>query len=446
MIALAQAIKKKQSNRQKASVKLTVKEIDKRIEEIVEEMSSFQNRDKIKLFKALGVGEEYFTCYLCGNPQPKINFHSSTDLNCSTRVSRVCKSCLEKLALQVDDSSTKVNMPTKESLIYMLEYADQPFLEPVYQASLLEAANTASGRTKNNIYTSYKKNIAMQQYNNMRFKDSDFFSGTHSKMVSEDTLPKDQEILEQFENNKKDVKRLLGYEPFEKEKLSDQPFLYSNLVGLLDASEDTNQDMIRTSSAITIVRGFLQNAQIDDMIAKLMQDIFNAEKNVATIKALQETKQKIASTISNLAEQSCISLKHNKNATKGEDTWTGKIKKLKEMNLREAEVNAFDIGTSEGMRQVADISHASILKQIRLDENDYTEMLATQRDLIKKLQESCDKWEEKARILLRENLDLKDYIKELGINIDNMLTNDTILYEAPIENDDLLKMGVIDNE
>jgi hypothetical protein len=57
-------------------------------------------------------------------------------------------------------------------------------------------------------------------------------------------------------------------------------------------------------------------------------------------------------------------MKHNKNASKGENTFAGKIKKLKELNLREAELNAFDIGTCEGMRQVADISNASIIKQL----------------------------------------------------------------------------------
>ena len=37
--------------------------------------------------------------------------------------------------------------------------------------------------------------------------------------------------------------------------------------------------------------------------------------------------------------------------------------------------------------------------------------------------------EEKARILLRENLDLKKYIESQGIDISSMCTKDTILYE-----------------
>jgi hypothetical protein len=172
--------------------------------------------------------------------------------------------------------------------------------------------------------------------------------------------------------------------------------------------------MMRTSSAITIVRGFLQQAKLDDKIARSMA---NSSTNTAELKTLLDAKKNISATISQLAEQSCLSLKHSKNASKGENTFTGIVKKLKEMNLRDAEVNAFDIGTCEGMRQVADISNASIIKQIRLDENDYNEMLITQREMITKLQARADENEEVARILLRENIDLKRYIKEQGIDI-----------------------------
>ena len=49
---------------------------------------------------------------------------------------------------------------------------------------------------------------------------------------------------------------MIGYDPFEQEALSDQPFLYSQLIGLLDSSEDANDDMMRTASAISIVRAF----------------------------------------------------------------------------------------------------------------------------------------------------------------------------------------------
>ena len=207
-------------------------------------------------------------------------------------------------------------------------------LDAVWDASLLEAANTTSGRTKNNVWTSYIKNISMMNYYTLTYQDSDGYTGGAYSMatLATDELPKDQEVIKQFEKNKDDTLRLLGYLPFEREKLSDQPFLYAQLIGFLDSSEEGNDDMMRTSSTISIVRGFLQLSQIDDAIAQLVQDsgdLKNIERNINAIKNYQSMKANIVQSITKLAEQSCISLKNSKNAKKGENTWTGKIKKIK---------------------------------------------------------------------------------------------------------------------
>ena len=314
---------------------------------------------------------------------------------------------------------------------------DKPYFDKLWDASYFEYINDNNPKKRTNIWASYIKNIGLPQYKTLRWRDGDLFTNYKEMalkqaqqevgIASSDEVAKSQEINEEYEKNRSDVIRLLGYDPFEKEQEEDKPLLYSQLIGYLDLGGD-NEDMMRTSSAITIVRGFLQQAKLDDMIAKAMSSP-NVSNKSGEIKSYLDSKQKVSSTISQLAEQSCLSLKHNKNASKGENTFTGKIKKLKEINLRDAEVNAFDIGTAEGMRQVADISNASIMKQIALDENDYTEMLAKQREMIVKLQEKADINEEKARILLRENLDLKKYIESQGIDISSMCTKDTILYE-----------------
>ena len=220
--------------------------------------------------------------------------------------------------------------------------------------------------------------------------------------------------------NRKDVIRLLGYDPFEGEKLEDQPLLYSQLIGYLDSGGDTSDDIMRTSSAITIVRGFSQQAKIDDKIARAMA---NSSTNTSELKTLLDAKKNLSATISQLAEQSCLSLKHNKNASKGENTWTGKIKKLKDIDLREAEVNGFDIGTCRGMQQVLEISDASILKQLRLDESEWSDMVAEQREIITDLQKQRDVYREINRIILRENLDLRDTLEDNGLLDADILQN-----------------------
>ena len=369
--------------------------------------------------------EKKYLCHHCLKEKKKSDFYMSTDPNVLTGIVALCKDCTRKIALNWDENRAEFGMCTKKSVMSALEYIDKPFLESVWNSAYADwADDTKETNRKTTIWDSYIRTIGMVQYRGMRWRDGDIFQTyvEDAKQVAalEDgnremaqTLINSQEVDNECEKNRKDVIRLLGYDPFEGEKIEDQPLLYSQLIGYLDLGGD-NDDMMRTSSAITIVRGFLQQAKLDDKIAKSMA---NSSTNPSELKTLLDAKKNISATISQLAEQSCLSLKHSKNASKGENTFTGIIKKLKDMNLREAEVNAFDIGTCEGMRQVADISNASIIKQIRLDENDYSEMLVTQREMIAKLQARADENEEVARILLRENLDLKKYIEEQGIDI-----------------------------
>ena len=103
----------------------------------------------------------------------------------------------------------------------------------------------------------------------------------------------------------------------------------------------------------------------------------------------------------------------------GENTWTGKTKKLKDLNLRSAQVNGFDIATCRGMRQVQEISDASIMKQLALDESEWSDMVAELRKTTQDIRKERDQYKEINRILLQENLDLKDTISENGIVIIN---------------------------
>ena len=304
-----------------------------------------------------------------------------------------------------------------------LETIDKPFLNKLWDASYAEWADYNSQHRRTTIWDTYIKNVGMVQYRGMRWRDGDIFQTyvEDAKQVAAleegnremaQTLLDGQEVDNEFEKNRKDVIRLLGYDPFEGEKLEDQPLLYSQLIGYLDAGGDGNDDMMRTSSAITIVRGFLQQTKLDDKIAKSMA---NSNANTSELKQLLDSKKNISSTIILLAEQSCLSLKHNKNASKGENTWTGKIKKIKDLNLREGEVNGFDLMTCKGMQQVMDLSNASILKQLALDESEYSDIVAEQRKMVTSLTSERDNYKEITRILLRENLDLKDVLADNGL-------------------------------
>jgi hypothetical protein len=364
--------------------------------------------------------EQKYICHHCLKEKKKSEFYVSTDPRVMTGITSVCKDCIRKIALAWDDNRKEFGLCTKQTVMSALEYIDRPFLNNLWDSSYAEWANQDSQLRRTTIWDAYIKNVAMVQYRGMRWRDGDIFQTyiEDAKQIAAlengnggdaQTLIFSQEVNGEFEKNRNSVIRLLGYDPFEGEKLEDQPLLYSQLIGYLDAGGDGNEDIMRTSSAITIVRGFLQQTKLDDKLAKVMA---NTNANPSEMKTLLDAKKSLNATITDLAEQSCLSLKHNKNASKGENTWTGKIKKLKDMDLRDAEVNGFDIGTCRGMQQVLEISDASIMKQLALDESEWSDMVAEQRQTIVDLQKQRDVYREVNRILLRENLDLRDTLEE----------------------------------
>ena len=400
---------------------------------IVQTTEPWANRYKIKLFERLGIGTDFLTCNMCGHVYDISNFYSCTDTNMQTGKTFICKDCAENIAMPPTKKGRK--KPTRESVDNALYYLNKPMLDSVWNSSVRECAACEDNYS---IWSKYVKNIAMPNYYNMTYKESDGYkSGTTLTKDNVEELSEEQEIVQQFEKNKADALKLLGYLPFEQERIQDQPFLYSQLIGFLDSSEEGNDDMMRTASIISIVRSFLQLTKLDDMISHLTEDAAAVKQNTATYKSYQAMKKDISSSITKLAEQSCISLKHSKNAKKGENTWTGKIKKIKDMNLRQGQVNGFTIAECKAMRQVMDISNASILQQLALDESEYADIIAEQRTRLVDVEREKEQYKEICRILLRENLDLREVLEANNLIQHSQLTDLNELFApfAPVDND-----------
>lgn len=380
-----------------------------------------------------------YVCPHCGELKPESQFYKSSDPAISIGIAFPCKTCAEKIARNYNENYKTFGDCTEQSIQRALEYLDKPFLKSLYESSYSEVHDTSLKVPKTNVWAAYIKNVQMYQYKTMRWRDGDLFKNEVSDVNSNVAIEErdvNPEVLDELEKNRKDVIRLIGYDPFEKEADEDKPLLYAQLIGYIDA-DGNNDDMTRILDSIEIVRGYLQLQKLNDMSAKAFSNLANTGQS-GEIKNYMDTKKKVADVISQLAEQSCISLKHNKNASKGENTWTGKIKKIKELNLREGEVNGFDIETCKGMRQVMDLSNASILKQLALDESEYSNIVAEQRKLVTNLTTEKDSYKEICRILLRENLDLKDILAENDLLPQDNLTDLNKLFSvfSDIETDE----------
>lgn len=91
------------------------------------------------------------------------------------------------------------------------------------------------------------------------------------------------------------------------------------------------------------------------------------------------------------------------------------MKDLDLIGFRNAKINMYDVDYCKGMQQVAEISARAQINQIGFDENVMNEIGTIRRELVEQLQKEKDKAEERARKLLVENKDLKDFLREKGL-------------------------------
>lgn len=368
--------------------------------------------------------DRLYNCPFCDKDKPKSDYYSSTDPKVKTGITRICKECASDIARRKDKQGN-YHEETKKSVQEALEYLDKPYIENLWNSAYYESHNSKSNsNSKNTLWGAYITYITLPQYKGMRWRDSDLFKDNvyispSNKPLSDDEESKNKEIFENADTNKKDVIRMIGYDPFSTYPNSeDLPILYAKLVSFLD--EETVNDGMKLNAVIQIVKSFAQVEKINDAIDTYSSDIASVVQNGGIIKNLSETVNKLIKSANELAKDNGISVNHNNNKSKGANTLTGKMKKLKEIGFRDAKVNSFDIGSCEGMKQVAKISEAARHQQIGYDENIAQEIKDIKVELVEQLTKERDEALERARILLLENKDLKDFLLSKKLVNENM--------------------------
>lgn len=379
--------------------------------EMKKTFSLFTNRDKLDCLKLLGVGSSFLTCHMCGEVKPDSEFYQSTDVYIRTKHTSICKECAERIALPRNSHGETLE-PTADTVKSALEYLDKPWSEAAW-ATALRPVRAEDSKAGNNTFARYMKQMSVNGFNGKRWHDGDVFNNTVNMYLPKPDSDVENEVKAMYEVNKRSVIRALGYDPFESVPEEDKPQLYSKLLGFLD--ESTNEDELKLSAIIEIVQAFNQTERLNYAINQLQKSPDTMLNNTASIKAMADTKNKMFSSALALAKDNGISYINSNKNTKGADTWTGKTKELREMDLRGAEMNAFDIQTAQGIQQVAEASTNAILKELSLDENDYTDIIATQRTRLDNAIKELDAAKEEARIYKRENHELKDWLIEQGL-------------------------------
>jgi hypothetical protein len=341
-------------------------------------------------------GTNTIKCTCCG--QEKVierNYYKSNSiLNKGLPDSRmgICKECI----LGIYDYYLKKNEDTRLATYLTCRKLDVVYVENAYTAALNESTNKGTP-----LYAIYMKNInSLSQYSNFTFDESDDFY--HKAEIEEKINEEHSESINlNDKKNEEDVLRILGYDPFENENPIDKAYLYNRLIDFLD--ESTLEDSFKLPTVIEIVKSFNQIDKINSALAVITSDIKAVANNVGGVKSLIEAKDKMLRAVLALAKDNGISVNHNNNKSKGAGTLSGIIKTLQEKGFIESDINLFDIETYGGIKQVADASNESILKQLMFDENDYTEMIKEQKALIDEYRNKYEKLEEEYRLLKIKN-------------------------------------------
>lgn len=386
------------------AVKLTAVEAREKVDELQEKLDKFSSTAQ---------------CPMCRKHKDiESKFYYDTDpLLGGESFSRICRECARKIALRVDKNGEE-HEPTKESVQKALFYLNKPFLESVWNASIQESENMVTGKRKENVWTSYIKNIQMKNYIGMGYMQSDMFkekivykdeeveTETNNNELSED-------IIEMYKINKRTALRFLGYDPFENEPVAEQPLLYSKLVGYFD--ESVKDDGLKLEAVIEIVQSFKDVKTINDTISQYKKQLGSNPGVISTIKSLAETKQKMIASALALAKDNGISENNNNRKSKGAGTLSGIIKELQEMNLEGSEVNTFDYETNLAIEDIMTRNHQNQLRQLNPDENDWEKEVVHQKQILFRLQKERDNAVEFSRLLKKENKDLKDFLLEKGL-------------------------------
>lgn len=374
--------------------------------------------------KKTAADDKKYLCPYCMTEKKKADFYVSSDPMVLTGITVMCKECARKIAMNWDERTQQFGTCTKASIQEALIRLDKPFLNKIWDSSYMEWADQKDQVRRTTIWDAYIKNIGMVQYRGMRWQDSDIFDVyiEKAKQAAKIEIGKEnrtsdinsEDVQEAYKTNRKDAIRMIGYDPFANYPIEeDKPVLYAQLISFID--EETKNDGMKMNAVIQIVKAFNQIQKINDAIDELSSDVMSLNNNNGTIKQHADTISKLLSGANALAKDNGISVNFNNSKSKGQNTLTGKMKELDLIGFRDAKINMYDIDYCKGMQQVAEISSKAQVDQIGFDENTMNEIGNIRRELVDSLQKDKDKAVERARKLLVENKDLKEFLKEKGL-------------------------------
>jgi len=347
------------------------------------------------------INNNIIKCPMCGERKSFKEFYkSNSPLYANNQSVMVfCKECV----LNTYDTYYGVLKDIKDSIYITCMKFDIPFSEGDYDGATKQYLNNQTSHifkvyiTKINSLGAKNSGVTGFEPKFLFNKDGGKDAITNSLELEVKDLDYNIQLSESDIQVKKDVIRLVGYNPFDGYSNFDQKFLYNELIAYLD--EDTVDDAFKLSQILQLVNNNNQIRKIDLVIATLSNDAKTLISNQGEIKSLTATKNQIVTSTDKIAKENSISVKNRGDKSAGKSTLSSLMKQYRELKFEDAEQDYYDQNKAHGMKMTADISNKSLLEQLQLDENDYTDMLNTQRQLIQESQSRVEDLEEENRKL-----------------------------------------------
>lgn len=359
-------------------------------------------------------------CTCCGEEKPEKDFYGSESYLFKYKKRMcVCKECL--IEAYIYYKNEKYENQEQIGIYKICELLDIYYDASLIASSHKELQKTKKEETDEAILRKYMKNVQMPQYKGMTFEDKtcDF---TDPKEMLEKYKTQINSLTEEQENAKKEVTRLLGYDPYIDYGIPDQRYLYIETLPYLD--EDTLDDSYKIGVIIQIVINNNQIRKANIAINALSDNIQSMTDNSKLIGNLADMTTKWNQQNDKLSKENQIALKHRTGSGSKNSTLGSMMKHLRELGFEKAEHNYYDMKKSYGMKVSADISNKSIADIINFDDNDINTIIKTQRESIQTLQDNELDLKEQIRTLANEKMKLTQELDMLKNTFDK--THDTV--------------------
>lgn len=211
-----------------------------------------------------------------------------------------------------------------------------------------------------------------------------------------------ERLSEQDQRNRLEVIRQFHRDPFQDDPAEDRPRLYEDLLTM--ATEDIAEDLPKARAAIEIVRAYSRIDKINQALIQMQGTVESMIENQASIDALTKHKGKEIDAIDKLSKGHGFAERYANAKSKGSGTLTAIIRDMNDIGYDKGAVNKFDIETAAGMRQVAELSSESIIKQLDLTGADFADMVKQQATIIRNMQATMEAQAEELRLLKEEHL------------------------------------------